>query len=79
MSHKTLFQSCDILSRLHVTVWSYIFKMSASKTSESNCSDSVSSCSGHTDVWSESGSKLEEDIFEEQSKNVIFALNLFDV
>ena len=47
--------------------------MSASKTSESNCSDSFSSCSGHIDVWSESGSKLEEEIFEEQSKNIIFA------
>ena len=37
-----------------------------------NCRDSFSSCSEHIDVWSESGSKLEEEIFEEQSKDVIF-------
>ena len=47
--------------------------MSASEGSESNCRDSFSSCSEHIDVWSESGSKLEEEIFEEQSKNIIFS------
>ena len=47
--------------------------MSASEGSESYCKDSFSSCIKHIDVWSESGSKLEEKIFEEQSKNVIFA------
>ena len=47
--------------------------MSASEGSESYCRDSFSSCSEHIDVWSKSGSKLEEEIFEEQSKNVIFA------
>ena len=47
--------------------------MSASEGSESNCRDSFSSCSEHIDVWSESGSKLEEEIFEEQSKIFIFA------
>ena len=44
-----------------------------SEGSESYCRDSFSSCSEHIDVWSESGSDLEEEIFEEQSKNVIFA------
>ena len=48
-------------------------KMSASEGSESNCRDSSSFCSEHIDVWSEGGSELEEEIFEEQSKNVIFA------
>ena len=47
--------------------------MSASEGSESNCRDSFSSCSEHIDAWSESGSKLEEEIFEEQSKIFIFA------
>ena len=47
--------------------------MSASEGSESNCRDYFSSCSKHIDVWSESGCELEEEIFEEQSKNVIFA------
>ena len=47
--------------------------MSASEGSESYCGDSFSSCGEHIDVWSESGSKLEEEIFKEQSKNVIFA------
>ena len=63
----TSFQGC------HVTAWPYILKMSASEGSESYCKDSFSSCIKHIDVWSESGSKLEEKIFEEQSKNVIFA------
>ena len=57
----------------HITVWSYILKMSASEGSESYCRDSFSSCSEHIDVWSKSGSNLEEEIFVEQSKNVIFA------
>ena len=47
--------------------------MSASEGSESTCRDSFSSCSEHIDVWSESGSELGEEMFEEQSKNVIFA------
>ena len=34
---------------------------------------SVPVASEHIDVWSESSSELEEEIFEEQSKNVIFA------
>ena len=46
--------------------------MSASEGSESNCRDSFSSCSEHIDAWSESGSKLEEEIFEEQSKIFVF-------
>ena len=44
--------------------------MSASQGSESNCRDYFSSCSEHIDVWSENGRELEEEIFEEQSKNV---------
>ena len=47
--------------------------MSASEGRESYCRDSFSSCSEHIDVWSESGSELEEEIFEEQSQNVLFA------
>ena len=47
--------------------------MSASEGSESDCSDSFISCSGIADDWSESGSELEEEIFEEQSQNVLFA------
>ena len=35
--------------------------------------DSFSSCSEHIDVWSEIGNELEDKLFEEQSKNVIFA------
>ena len=65
--HVTSFQGS------HVTVWSYILKMSARKGSESYCTDSFSSCSEHIDVWSESGIKLEEEIFEEQTKKFIFA------
>ena len=44
----------------------YILKMSTSEASESNCRDSFISCSEHIDVWSESGSELKEEIFEEQ-------------
>ena len=47
--------------------------MSASEGSESDCTDSFSSCSENIDVWSESGSELEEEIFEEQPQNVLFA------
>ena len=47
--------------------------LSASEGSESDCRDSFSSCSENIDVWSESGSKLEEEIFEEQPQNVLFA------
>ena len=54
--------------------------MSGSEGSESNCRDCFSSCSEYTDVWSESDSELEGEIFEEQSKNVVFLLfNLLDV
>ena len=56
-----------------VTVWSYILKMSPSEGRESNCRDSFISCSEYIDIWSKSGSGLEEEIFEEQFKNVIFA------
>ena len=48
------------------SVWSYILKMSVYEGSESYCRDSFSSCSEHIDVWSKSGSELEEEIFEEQ-------------
>ena len=47
--------------------------MSPSEGRESNCRDSFISCSEHIDIWSESCSGLEEEIFEEQYKNVIFA------
>ena len=47
--------------------------MPASKGSESDCRYSFSSCSENIDVWSESGSELEEEIFEEQPQNVLFA------
>ena len=42
------------------------FEMSTSQGSACNCRDSFISCSEHIDVWSESGSELEEEIFEEQ-------------
>lgn len=47
--------------------------MSTSEGSESDCRDSFSSCSENIDVWGESGSKLEEEIFKEQPQNVLFA------
>ena len=47
--------------------------MSASEGSEPDCRDSFSSYSENVDVWSKSGSELEEEIFEEQSQNVLFA------
>ena len=47
--------------------------MSASEGSESDCRDSFSSYSENIDVWSEIGSELEDEIFEEQSQNVLFA------
>ena len=46
-------------------LWYYILKMSAIEGSKSNCRDSFSSCSENIDVWSESGTELEEEIFEE--------------
>ena len=65
------FESCDILSRLPrrsmvLYLDPYILKMSTSEASESNCRDSFISCSEYIDVWSESGSELKEEIFEEQ-------------
>ena len=54
-------------------LWYYILKMSAIEGSKSNCRDSFSSCSENIDVWSESGTELEEEIFEEQSQNALFA------
>ena len=69
----TFFQGC------HITVWSDILKMSASEGSESDCRDSFSSYSEKFDVWSENGSELEEEIFEEESQNVFLLLNLLDV
>ena len=70
-SHVTFFQGC------HVTVWSCILKMSTIEGSKSDGRDSFSSSSDsfgeNTDVWSERGSELEEEIFEEQSQNVLFA------
>ena len=68
-SYVTSFKAATCL----VTVWSYILKMSASKGSESYSRDSFSSCDENIDVWKESGSKLEEEIFKEQSENVVFA------
>ena len=56
-----------------MVLWYYILKMSAIEGSKSNCRDSFSSCSKNVDVWSESGTELEEEIFEEQSQNVLFA------
>ena len=53
--------------------------MSASEGSESDCRDSFSSYSEKFDVWSENGSELEEEIFEEESQNVFLLLNLLDV
>ena len=47
--------------------------MSASEGSESDCKDSFSSCRENIDVWSESGSELEEEIFEEQPQIVLLA------
>ena len=47
--------------------------MSASEGSEFDCRDSFSACSENIDVWHESGSELEEKIFEEQPQNVLFA------
>ena len=45
----------------------------ANEGSESDRRGFFSSCSENIDVWSESGSELEEEIFEEQSQNVLFA------
>ena len=74
ISHKTLcFSHVTSLQGRHVTVWYYILKTSAIEGSKSDCRDSFSSCSGNIDVWSESGTELEEEIFEEQSQNVLFA------
>ena len=67
ISHKTLcFNHVTSFRGSRVTVWSYILKVSASEGSESNCGDSFISCSENIDIWSESGSELEEEIFEEQ-------------
>ena len=73
ISHKTLRFSHVTSFKAARHSMSYILKMSASEGSESDYRDSFSSCRENIDVWSESGSKLEEEIFEEQSKNVIFA------
>ena len=50
-----------------------ILYYAASEGSESDRRDFFSSCNENIDVWSESGSELEEEIFEEQSQNVLFA------
>ena len=74
ISHKTLcFSHMTSFQGFHVTLWSYIFKISASEDSESDCRNSFSSSSENIDVWRESGSELEEEIFEELSQNFLFA------
>ena len=74
ISHKTLcFSHVTSFQGFHVTIWSYILKISASEDSESDCRNYFSSSNENIDVWRESGSELEVEIFEELSQNFLFA------
>ena len=54
------------MSQYGLMFWPYVMV-------KSDCRDSFSSYSENIDAWSESGSKLEVEILEEQSQNVLFA------
>ena len=71
----TSFQGCHVPRHSMVL---YFEDVRAKVVNLTVYTDSFNSCSERIDVWSESGSKLEEEIFKVQSKMLFLLLNLLD-